>query len=186
MDFKKIIAGAIASTVVYGIAMLVVYFFVKFTKEENGNKEKIPVLAENDIPEYKGLRGGLIVLGLLLFFKTMGFGYNIGVAVHNLKEYKNNLLAFDLLSNVLFLFLSSYVIYLFFSRSKVFPKYCILLQSLVLIMYLSIFSIYYLGWFASFELPKNFSEEAGVVFIYTVFWIKYIIDSKRVKATFIE
>ena len=96
------------------------------------------------------------------------------------------LIVFETIFNLLVILASCYLIYLYFSKSYLFPK-----------LYISIviFSLVFIpfdAWLATFVLPDEpmfdpaTSKELARTLFMAVVWVPYMLISKRVKATFVE
>ena len=96
------------------------------------------------------------------------------------------LLVFETIFNSLMILASCYLIYLYFSKSYIFPKLYIA------IVLLSLVFIPLDAWLASFVLPDEpmfdpaTTKELARTFFTAVVWVPYMLISKRVKATFVE
>lgn len=96
------------------------------------------------------------------------------------------LLIGEALYNSIMVLASSYLIYLFFSKHYLFPKFYIAIVGI------SILFIPLDAWIASFVLPDEpmFDPATSNEFFRTLIggaiWIPYMLISKRVKATFVE
>ncbi|MCX6717298.1 MAG: DUF2569 family protein [Candidatus Taylorbacteria bacterium] len=132
--------------------------------------------------EYKGLGGWLILVILLLFVRIVNIGQSTILILTAGREYGNNTgeFVFDFLSSFLITVLYAYVIYLFFSRKRKFPKYYILLNIIIVMTYVITF-------ITMVDDPqKDFLGKAAGSVIYAIICGIYVTVSKRVKATFIE
>ena len=167
------------------------------------------VVAGATTNDLKGLRGWLIVLGFRLIVSVMAGLYTIISEVHRLSEAASAphqtsvlfeipgypaLLKFGVVTSLLFLVVDSYAAILFFHKSRMFPRFY-----LVLLVASSIHTaVDYELWShalagASRHLQALFggmpaSREillASSVAV-SILWCLYILMSKRVKATFVN
>lgn len=179
---------------------------------EGGFKfEGVSVSNEKELAEYegqKGLGGWLVLVGLGLFV-SVGFSvYNIYTIVllftDGTIEFISNpssamylpgwqgLLKFELIAEIGIILVALYLLYLFFTKSRKFPKYyipfLIAVVVYVLIDHLLVASISTSGEVKLIidETLEEGGSEIGKAFISTLAWSLYIVKSKQVKATFVN
>jgi len=205
-DFSDTFIGVL---ILSAILAIVVTFIIKWRKSgfklETGTSSQ---LSAEELEKYKGIGGWLIIVGIGLFINTImlviGISESISLFTNGAVDYLSNptsdvyipgysgILKFELILDVLFIFASAYLIYLFFKKSTRFPKYYIyfLVASAVYLL------IDYLV-FSSFSFPAEVqatmneimseqTTEMARAFISAVIWSSYMLKSKRVKATFVE
>jgi len=165
------------------------------------NKEVLKGETENS--DLEGIKGWLILIGIGLVispFKlliSMGKLYmpyfEPGVLESLTAEgspsfipYFKILFFSESIYNSLLIVFSFYLIYLFFSKSKIFPKAYIacMLVSLFFIPFDALISSLVLTNIEPFDIDT--AKEFGQVLIQAVIWIPYLLNSKRVKFTFIR
>jgi len=102
-----------------------------------------------------------------------------------------DLLKFEFIATILFLILVTYLVFLFFKKSKKFPKYYILFW-IASIVFVIIDYIILSSLIIPIEMKQIINEslteaetEMGRTVITSIIWILYIIKSKKVKAIFI-
>lgn len=102
-----------------------------------------------------------------------------------------DLLKFEFIATILFLVLATYLVFLFFKKSKKFPKYYILLW-IASIIFVIIDYIILSSLIIPIEMKQIINEslaeaetEMGRTIIASIIWSLYIIKSKKVKAIFI-
>jgi hypothetical protein len=164
------------------------------------NNSSIPTSTAN---QPKGLGGWLILVGVGLIFGVIKVIAGI-VSIYqpfmnsdslekltnvNSPSYIPNfglLFYAEMLVNTFIVFLMIYLIYLYFQKKNIFPKYYIFI-SLFMIITIPIDS-----YLTSLVLPeqKMFDKDTAKSFFQSLFagavWIPYMIKSKRVQNTFIE
>lgn len=92
---------------------------------------------------------------------------------------------FDIASSILTLLLSIALIYLFFSKKKIFPKFFIgMLLFKILVMLIDETFIFYLSKSTSIGISSNPTSAIVQLIIYLVIWCGYMLNSVRVKNTF--
>jgi len=156
----------------------------------------------------KGL-GGWLILGIIGLFVTVSFAAygayeSISLFTSGSVEFLSNpssdvyipgyggMLKFELIAELLFLAAGIYLIYLFFKKSRKFPKYYFPFLWIV-----ALYAIVDYGLVASISvsgevqqiLDEALSETGGEIgrsVIGALIWGTYIKKSKRVKATFVE
>lgn len=95
-------------------------------------------------------------------------------------EGRGGLLAIDFMIGLVFLALTSYVIYLFFTKNKNFPKYYIILLIGTILFNITIFCL------MGADSENNDIKDVFKSILVAMIWMPYIIKSKRVRATFIK
>ena len=177
-----------------------------------GNAVSAPVTETQkqtgDEKNLRGLGGWLILVILGLFvavlFTAYGAYESITLFTDGSVEFLSNpsseiyipgyggMLKFELIAELLFLAAGIYLIYLFFKKSKKFPKYYVpfLIAAVVyaIIDYMLVASISVSGEVQQIldEALSDTGGEIGRSVISALIWGTYIRKSKRVKATFVE
>ncbi len=157
----------------------------------------------NDNNDLKGLRGWLVLVGigaviapirlLVIFIPLYQPMFTDGtweaLTTPGSEAYNplwGPLLIGEIIYNSVMVAVSVYLIYLFFSKSYLFPKFYI---GIVIV---SLIFIPFDAWLVSFVLPDEpmFDVETTKEFMRVVvgglIWVPYMLVSKRVKATFVE
>lgn len=157
----------------------------------------------NDNNELKGLRGWLVLVGIgvvitpisllvtniLIFQPIFTDGIWDALTTSGSEAYNplwGPLLIGEIMYNSVMVAVSVYLIYLFFSKSYLFPKFYI---GIVII---SLIFILFDAWLVSFVLPDepifdaDTTKEFIRILVGGLIWVPYMLVSKRVKATFVE
>jgi len=156
----------------------------------------------------KGLGGWLVLVILGLFatvlFQIYGVYESITMFTDGTVEFLSDpssgvyipgysgLLKFEFIAEILFLGAAAYLIYLFFKKSKKFPKYYIpfLIAAVLyaILDYVLLSSVSVSGEVKQVidETLSKGGEEIGRAIISALIWGAYMKKSKRVKNTFIE
>lgn len=184
-------------------------FIVKWRKKgfiyENTSED----LNEAEVSRYKGLGGWLILVIIGLFATVLWQAYGVYESIilftDGTVEVLSNpasgayipgyagALKFEFITEILFLAFAAYLIFLFFKKSKKFPKYYVpfLIASVVYVVldYIILSSL----TIPSSEMKQVVDEilseqgtEIGRAAIAAIVWGLYMTKSKRVKATFVE
>ena len=195
--------------------------FCKHCGKQVGESEKFcascgkPVSAVAEIPKetaaaknLKGLGGWLVLVILGLFavvlFQVYGVYESVTLFTDGTVEFLSDpssevyipgyggLLKFEFIAEILFLAAAVYLIYLFFKKSKKFPKYYVpfLVISVIYVIvdYALLASVSVSGEVQQI-IDETLSEQAGEIgraVISALIWGAYMKKSKRVKATFVE
>ncbi len=150
-------------------------------------KKLVPELTEDGISKYRGIHGWLIVVVLGLFITTGYVGFQFLDIFFGSVQYGENtgLFVYDFLSMGSVTVLSIYVIYLFFTKKRKFPKYYISL--LILLMVVNIITLIVVSSYSvtGSDLAE-YSNNAGRATVQAIVWGLYATKSRRVKATFVE
>jgi len=150
----------------------------------------------------KGLGGWLILVGagivinpirllviLALYLPIFSDGIWEAITTVGSEAYHplwGPLLIGEIICNMVLVAVSIYLIYLFFSKHYLFPKF------FIAILVASLIFIALDAWFVKLILPNEpmFSPETtkefARAFVVGIIWIPYMLVSKRVKATFVE
>ncbi|MBL1408732.1 DUF3857 domain-containing protein [Sphingobacterium faecale] len=151
-----------------------------------------------DNAEYDAVGGWLILLALALFASPLRVFFNLmvpymfslqvwntfGYYTEMSKTLLSALLVFEFVINTLIFFLSCYCFYLLIKRRDIFPQ-----TLLALLLLQIVFTI--LDTVAASVLfskpPETFSEYAEIfrTIIFGIIWILYLLNSTRVKGTFV-
>ncbi len=152
-----------------GLIGVLVTYFIRGLKNS-------PKLSDEDKVKYNGLEGWLtfVILGLII-----SFGYNLYYFYEILNDIRT-LESLDILIGSVFLLFNTYVIYLFFSKKRVFPKWYI--AFLVISTVINIFAFTYTD--ANDPEIQSLSKDTGRSILAVMIWVPYILKSKRVRATF--
>lgn len=164
------------------------------------NKKELAALKTNEI---NGLRGWLILVGIGLVFAPFRLIFTVIqtyapifkdgtwdkltlIESPNYTPYFQSLMIGEMLFNLCMLIASIYLVYLFTSKSKKFPKY------FIAILAVSIIAIPLDSFLVTlvFDDMKMFDEETSKDLVRSLIvfgiWVPYMLLSKRVKNTFIE
>jgi len=170
-------------------------------KEPDATEVKPPEDAQDR--KLKGLGGWLILVGLgvvigpirmlvqtapiyLPIFSDGTFGILTNPDSDYYIPYIGAYIVGEVICNAIILLASIYLIYLFFTRHYLFPKFYILIVAG------SVIFILFDAWIGTFFFPdeplmdEEIAREFGRVLIGALIWIPYMLVSKRVKLTFIE
>jgi hypothetical protein len=115
--------------------------------------------------------------GLIESLKTVGSDYYNPAAA--------NLVIFEIVFNICLMLFFIFLLFLFFSKKKLFPKFMIVLYSVTLLI--NILDIFLFDWI--FELPLQAGDQFNSLVrsaIACFIWIPYLLSSKRVKNTFVN
>lgn len=156
-----------------------------------------------DYNNLKGLGGWLILVGIGVVFSPLRIArdfvplyYGIftdgsfeilttpGTEVYH--QMWGPLLVFELIFNSLMIIASSYLVYLFFSKHYLFPKFFI---AIVLVSFVFIPIDAWLYSFISPDEPifdPSTIKELTRTVVSLLIWVPYMYTSKRVKVTFVE
>jgi hypothetical protein len=144
-----------------------------------------PKLSDEDRIKYNGLKGWLTLVFLGLIISFGGGLYWFYEILSGIQDLGLSDVFIELAFLLPFLLFNGYIIYLFFGKKKVFPKWFI--TFLLINMIISIFAIYlYADMNVSDLETQGLSEDVGRSILAVMVWIPYILNSKRVKATFIK
>ncbi|OJI07304.1 hypothetical protein BK005_01915 [bacterium CG10_37_50] len=201
-------ADAFIGVVFLSAILAVLVTFVIKWRREGFALERSFNLTEEEMNKFKGLNGWLAVVGLALFisvgFSIYGIAESVSLFTSGAVEYVSNptsdvyipgyagLLKFELILDMLFLLAGFYLIYLYFKRNKLFPKYYILFLvsgAIYMIIDYLIFTSFNFPFEVREEMNQLISEQGSEVartVIGAIIWGTYMVKSKRVKATFIE
>lgn len=195
--------------------------FCKHCGKQVGESEKFcascgnPVSAVAETPKetaaaknLKGLGGWLVlvILGLfaIVLFQIYGVYESVTMFTDGTVEFLSDpssevyipgyggLLKFEFIAEILFLAAAVYLIYLFFRKSKKFPKYYVPFLAIAVIYaiidYALLASVSVSGEVQQI-IDETLSEQGGEIgraVISALIWGAYMKKSKRVKATFVE
>ncbi len=137
-----------------------------------------PKLSDEDKVKYNGLEGWLtlVILGLII-----SLGYNLYYFYEILSGASNNeSVIIDIVIGIVFSVFSAYVIYLFFTKKRIFPKWYI--AFLIISTAMNIFAFIYID--ANDPEMQSLSKDTGRSVLAVIIWVPYMLISKRVKATF--
>lgn len=184
-------------------------FIVKWRKRGFVYEDESESLSDEELSKHKGLGGWLIlvIIGLFLavIFQVYGVFESINLFTSGTVEVLSNpaseayipgyagALKFELVVEILFVIYAAYLIFLFFKKSRKFPKYYVtfLIASVVYVVldYLILASLNV----SSSEMKEVIDEtlsgqatEIGRTIIPAIIWGLYITKSKRARATFVE
>ena len=188
--------GSIAVFLPLLILIGIIIFLIIRTKKT----DKI-VIDENGNEVKSGLGGWLILVGFGVVLSPLMVLSQLSTFVTLFKDgsyallstpggagytpFFSSLLWIEIILNALIFFASFYLIFLFFSKKKLFPKFYIwlLVGSLVFVVLDA--------WLAmlvfNFEsLDPTVVKDIVRPLVATIIWVPYMLKSKRVKATFVE
>ena len=172
-------------------------------------KREIKSSTQTTYPKYKGLEGWLILV-IIGLFAVVGFGlFNIYGSVKLFTDGTvaflsdvssefyiagySGALKFELVAEIILLVAASYLIYLFFRKSKKFPKmfisFLIVVVVYTILDYVLLSSLSVSNQEAKEIINEVLSEQGTETvrgIISALIWGLYMKKSKRVKATFIE
>ena len=158
---------------------------------------------ENENSELEGLGGWLVLVGIGLVLSPIRLVFQSAIVFVPVFQdgtwqaitdpnsaqfipYVGMLISFEILVNISFLLMGIALLYLFFTKHKLFPKayigFSIISVSLLLID----------AWASTLvfpDMPMFDAETAGELargLVAAAIWIPYMLVSKRVKATFIH
>lgn len=156
----------------------------------------------------KGLGGWLVlvILGLfaIVLFQVYGVYESVTMFTDGTVEFLSDpssevyipgysgLLKFEFIAEILFLAAAVYLIYLFFKKSKKFPKYYVpflIAAVLYAILDYTLLSSVSVSGEVKQVIDETLSEQGGEIgraIVSALIWGAYIRKSKRVKATFVE
>lgn len=156
----------------------------------------------------KGLGGWLVLVILGLFvtvlFQAYGAYESVTMFTYGTVEFLSDpssgvyipgyggLLKFELIAEIIFLAAGIYLVYLFFKKSRKFPKYYVsflVITIIYLILDYALFSSVSVSGEVQQIIDDTLSEQGGEIgktVIGALVWGAYMRKSKRVKATFIE
>ena len=183
-------------------------FMVKWCKKgfvyENASED----LNEAEMSRYKGLGGWLILVIIGLFatilWQAYGVYESITLFTDGIVEVLSNpasgayipgyagALKFEFIAEILFLAFAVYLVFLFFKKSKKFPKYYVpfLIASVVYVVldYVVLSSLTIPSEMRQVvdEILSERGTEIARTAIVAIIWGLYMTKSKRVKATFVE
>jgi hypothetical protein len=162
-------------------------------------------VVENNL---KGLGGWLVLVILGLFvsvlFQVYGAYESVNMFIDGTVEFLSDpssevyipgyggLLKFEFIAEIIFLAAGTYLIYLFFKRSKKFPKYYapfLIIVAIYVILDYAILSSVSVSGEVQQVIDDILSEQGGEIgraVIGALIWGSYMKKSKRVKATFVE
>ena len=135
-------------------------------------------LTEEDRNKYNGLEGWLtlVILGLIV-----GLGYNMLYFLEIFNgSSSNDSMIFDIVIGIVFVVFNAFVIYLFFTKKRIFPVWYI--AFLIINAVLNFLAFFLVG--ENTTETANISEDAGKSILAAIIWVPYMLKSKRVKATF--
>jgi membrane protein YdbS with pleckstrin-like domain len=188
---------------------ILVTFIIKWRKKGFAYENEPGELSEEEISRYKGLDGWLILLLIGLFitiaFQVYGVYESITLFSGGTVDVISNpasgvyipgytgALKFELIGEILFLAFAAYLIFLYFKKSKKFPKYYIVFL-IASVIYVVLDYVIFSSLTVSSSEVKQVIDEAlseqgtgiGRSVLGAIVWGLYIAKSKRVKATFVE
>jgi len=156
----------------------------------------------------KGLGGWLVLVILGLFasvlFQVYGVYESVTMFTDGTVEFLSNpssevyipgyggLLKFEFIAEIVFLVAGIYLIYLFFKKSRKFPKYYVpflIISVIYVILDYALLSSFSVSGEVQQVINDTLSEQSGEIgraVIGALIWGSYMKKSKRVKATFVE
>lgn len=183
------------------LGFFLLFYGLKWLIEGYGEKQK-ELLEQEDFEKLKGLKGWLIIVGIGLI---LGLLRKIIVACIDLppifssgvlealtttgSKVYNPALAYyvtaELIINACLLLANVILIYLFFTKKRIFPKFYIIvaITTLVLVLADALFFKFIIPSEIIFD--KETLKELFRAFATCVIWVPYMLKSKRVKATFV-
>lgn len=173
------------------------------------NRKESADLGKEEVSRCKGLGGWLILVIIGLFatvlWQTYGVYESITLFTDGTVEVLGNpatemyipgyagALKFELIAEILFLVFAVYLIFLFFKKSRIFPKYYVLFLIASMVYVVLDYMILSSLTVSSNEIKQVINEvlleqetEISRTILGTIIWGLYITKSKRVKATFTE
>jgi hypothetical protein len=145
----------------------------------------------------KGLKGWLVLVSFLLFFELIFmlffyihylycFFYDLGKCLQAIPSKEFLLLARSVLFIVVSIIALIYLVYLFFSKHYLFPK--LFISIVAYNSFLLYIDVWLLIPIYPRELISNAEKNALIIifFLGALVKILYMLESKRVKATFVE
>lgn len=177
-----------------------------------GNAVSVPVAeTPKQVVTEKNLKGlggwlVLVILGLFIsaLFQAYGAYESVTMFTDGTVEFLSDpssevyipgyggLLKFEFIAEIIFLAAGVYLIYLFFKKSRKFPKYYLLfliISAIYVILDYALLSSVSVSSEVQQVLDDVLSEQSGDIrgaVIGALVWGSYIRKSKRVKATFVE
>lgn len=137
-----------------------------------------PEVTEDDRNKYNGLEGWLtlVILGLIV-----GLGYNLLYFLEIFNgSSSNDTMIFDIVIGTVFVVFNAFVIYLFFTKKRIFPVWYI--AFLIINAVLNFVAFFLVG--ENTTETANISEDASKSILAAIIWVPYMLKSKRVKVTF--
>jgi len=172
-------------------------------------KEKDASSNKEEISKYKGLRGWLILVIIGLFATVLWQAYGVYESITLFTDGTVDVLSnpasgayipgfvralkFEFITEILFLIFAVYFIFLFFKKSRKFPKYYVFLLVASVVYVVLDYIILSSLTVSSSEMKQVIDEvlsegetEIGRTVITAIIWGLYMTKSKRVKVTFVE
>jgi len=168
-----------------------------------GEKVSEKTIEQQSAKQYEGLGGWLILVGIgvvLSPFRILADISKIYLPIFKdgtwdaltdpTSEVYNSsfsiLLTGEIVFNSIMILVSFYMIYLFFAKKKLFPKFYIwtlIISFIFIILDALVVSVIFPN---TKVMDIDTAKELFRIFIVGIIWIPYMIKSKRVKATFIK
>jgi len=168
-----------------------------------GEKVSSKAIEQQAIKQYEGLGGWLILVGIgvvlspfrmladvsktyLPIFKNGTWEALTNPSSEFYNSYFSVVLTGEIIFNSIMILLSFYMIYLFFQKKKLFPKFYI--WTLVIsFIFIILDALIVSAVFPDTKVMDiDTAKELFRIFIVSIIWIPYMIKSKRVKATFVR
>ncbi len=163
----------------------------------------------NDKPQHEGLGGWLVLVIIGLFATILWSAYAVYESITLITNGAVELLTnpasgaytpgyigvwkFEFIAGILFFVFAVYLVFLFFKKSRKFPKYYILFLIAPVMCAVLDYIIWSSLTISSSEIKQVVDDtlpergtEIGRAVIVAIVWGLYITKSKRVKATFVE
>ena len=148
----------------------------------------------NNSDIYLGINGWLILVAIIVCIQPLSFIYAL-VTVFHMEAFSvwsiiegstKYLLIFEYMLNILFIFVSLYLIFLFFKKKELFK-----ITFFVFLVVVSIATLVDFAWVIFLFNDEPISELISVrdlasAIVPTLIWGPYILLSKRVKNTFVN
>lgn len=171
---SEIFAGIFGGLIFAALIGLVITLIIKWVKEEKDDAENLTM---EEISKYTGLEGWLTLVILGLF---ISLAYNLYYLYELFSNVLNeeSLILDTVIVGAVFVF-NIYLIYLFFSKKRIFPAWYI-----AFLLINMIFSI--IGLILMDDNVDSNTKDASRAIVAVIIWVPYMLKSKRVKATFVK